>query len=819
MNQYNRPFFRVVRNQLLIWSLFPFFVSLSGCGEKPAKTSATPIVTNDAHRSTGRNSANESDANSEATTESIHSGFDPLPVSSPSTTQPKPESLADLRRQRDDTVWKKETLAQQYEQSIVRLWDQLLNEQHKPSGGDPFSVFANQTLEAIRIGQPGAVEEIGWGVTQQLLNVQPTLLPASEWQSLALSLRDAGYQIEQTEWHHATFDLSEAGIAKSTIRMAIYAVHPDRDERYVLGGDLIIEWQPSRDDQPPVPRTLDATGLRLDKRVGPPAFQEVLTIDHAQPNTRSGIHPVSVHDFDGDGLCEIVLGGSNELLWNRGNARFERDRLLNFPEKGFEVSLIADVSGDGICDYLYPGLRGDLLMYVADADGRFVRPPKGKARGGGPLQQPQVITAGDIDNDGDLDVWIGQYRISYMGGQMPTPYFDANDGFEAYLLVNQGGGNFVPATEEAGLAEKRRRRSYGGSFVDLDSDLDLDLLVVSDFAGIDVYLNDGKGRFEDVTDSIVDERHLFGMSATFADYNLDGQLDFFVSGMASTTARRLEYMKLGRQDRPEVHRMRSRMGYGNRMYLADANGAYAQPSFRDSVSRTGWTWGSTSFDFDNDGNPDIFVANGHSSGKSTKDHCSHFWCHDIYDATSQPDFEVLSVFNESMKGYFDRSESWDGYQKNQLLANRGDTSGFVNIGFLLGVGHEYDGRAVISDDLDGDGRLDLLVVEDRWQEGQVLHVYRNEYESDNDWIGVRLVERPGVNSPIGAKVAMTLADGKQRVASVTTGDSIHAQHATTVHFGLGRNQNVSTIEVRFPSGDTIRLEDPDVNKYHTVHVK
>ena len=79
---------------------------------------------------------------------------------------------------------------------------------------------------------------------------------------------------------------------------------------------------------------------------------------------------------------------------------------------------------------------------------------------------------------------------------------------------------------EAGLDKKRNRRTYTGSFVDLDDDDDLDLLVVSDFAGVDAYENNGKGVFKDITSTFVDERHLFGMSATFGDYNLDGRLDF-----------------------------------------------------------------------------------------------------------------------------------------------------------------------------------------------------------------------------------------------------------------------------------------------------
>ncbi len=99
-------------------------------------------------------------------------------------------------------------------------------------------------------------------------------------------------------------------------------------------------------------------------------------------------------------------------------------------------------------------------------------------------------------------------------------------------------------------------------------------MIFSDFAGIDVYENDGAGYFEDVTTDWVGESRLFGMSATFGDYNLDGRLDFFASGMASTTARRLELMKAGRRDRADIHLWRSRMGYGNRMYVAHGEAQY-----------------------------------------------------------------------------------------------------------------------------------------------------------------------------------------------------------------------------------------------------
>ena len=71
---------------------------------------------------------------------------------------------------------------------------------------------------------------------------------------------------------------------------------------------------------------------------------------------------------------------------------------------------------------------------------------------------------------------------------------------------------------------------------------------------------------------------------------------------------------------------------------------FVEPDFAGDVARTGWTWGTTAFDFDNDGDRDLFAANGHISGVSSEDYCSTFWTHDLYTGGSEPDPTIANLF-------------------------------------------------------------------------------------------------------------------------------------------------------------------------------
>ena len=728
-------------------------------------------------------------------------------------SQERAKAMIALEQERDAldrTVWAKEILAESYEQQVVELWDQL---RHEPN---PFKVLGRIEFGTLTIGHLGAPRETENGIKVSGFGEPLATLRPEDWRGLLDRLQAEGFRLAQSDWRLVGFEHEPGNNPRSEIAISLNCFQSNRPERWVIRGTLKVTWrEKSTPLDRPILESINALKLEFLRRTGEPIFQKSLSQRIDPVGSQVFIDPLILFDLNGDGLSEIVLGCRNRVYWNLGEGRFRSSPLCPHLKEPINTALIADVSGDGTADVLAAD-AGGLLLLEGDASGTFERPPKRVWSSAAALPNPFVMTAGDVDGDGDLDVWLAQYKLPYLAGQMPTPYFNANDGFPSFLLLNDGMGGFHDHTENAGLAGKRFRRTYSSSLVDLDGDDDLDLVVVSDFAGVDLYYNNGSGVFAEMTALVLDESHGFGMAHTFGDYDRDGRMDFLMIGMNSHVADRLDAMGLGLGEATIARAMRSKMAFGNRMYFSRGS-RFEETDIGRGAAKSGWSWGATSFDFDNDGDLDIYVANGHKSRASARDYETQFWRHDL-DLASSSHNEVLDLYFRSVgTRLYGAGYSYGGYYKNRLFINQNGAS-FLEAGFLAGCSLEEDSRNVVSDDLDGDGRLDLILTTfEEWpQPRQGLHLLKNVSARSGNWIGIRLRESgPGL-SPIGSQVTVALPGGSQTKRFVT-GDSYRSQHSNTAHFGLDGRTNVLHVDVRWPNGMVQRLSQPAVNRYHTVN--
>jgi len=712
-------------------------------------------------------------------------------------------------KKNDETIWAKELNAQAHEETVIRLWDDFRPAPNK------MAFIKDLKFESLKIGKQAATQEFAWDIKRSKWEGEGTTFSQKTWSDWIDALTAEGFQVPECEFHQSEFEVDVNGATRSTFNILVHVIQPATQKRFVIKGPVKIHWSPEKDANGNFRvKDLDATALTILHRTGQPAFADALSFKafmlgkHTKQLNRVS-HPESiiVYDLDRDGRSEIIAVGWNLIFWNREKGFETTDLLAAAPGTVF-ASVLADFNGDAQPDLICAPKEGKLTYYPGQPGGKF-----GEARAisaiDKSLDEALSISAGDIDGDGALDLWVTQYKGIYGEGVMPNPYFDANDGRPSYMLRNDGAGNFSDVTEKSGLAAKRFRRTYSNALIDLDGDNDLDLLVCSDYSGIDVHLNDGKGKFTDATAKTFDETKCFGMSLALMDFNADGKTDIFMNGMGSTTARRLEYMKLGRSDLPQHNAMRMKMGYGNRLYLAN-EGRFLQAPFNDSVARTGWSWGCSAVDFDSDGYSDLFVGNGLQSGKSSRDYCTEFWRRDVYVDSPKPNVKLEKYYDKQLKALRNNEISWNGFEHNNLLMNTGGKD-FVNIAYLMNVASELDTRAVAGEDLNLDGKPDLVFTTAGGMMDEGLHVVVNRFETGHNWISVQLREEGGGVSPIGAKITVATPTRK-RLAQIVVGDSYMAQHSNTRHFGLGAEESIDYIEVKWPNGKAFRVEKPAPNQ-------
>jgi tetratricopeptide (TPR) repeat protein len=543
-----------------------------------------------------------------------------------------------------------------------------------------------------------------------------------------------------------------------------------------------------------------------------------------------GHNGVSLGDVDGDGFDDLYVcqpaGLPNRLYRNRGDGTFEditEASGLGILENT-ACALFADFDNDGRQDLIVVRTSGPLL-FLNQGRGKF-RPKPGAFQFATPPQGTFTGAAvADYDRDGWLDIYFCLY-LYYQGTEQykyPSPYYDAENGPPNFMMRNNRDGTFRDVTVETGLDKNNTRYSFCCGWSDYNRDGWPDLYVVNDFGRKNLYRNNGDGTFSDVAPKAGVEDVGAGMGVCWFDYDNDGAEDLYVADMWSAAGTRVSMQEIFQKDKPEnVRALYRKHASGNSLFHNSDSGNGSQSTFQDRSASAGvamgrWAWSSDAWDFDHDGFPDLYIANGMISGASrqteTGDLNSFFWRQVVANSPAEAkpahDYEEgWNALNELIRA----DGTWSGYERNVFYANNRDGT-FSDVSGVVGLDFLEDGRAFALADFDHDGRLEVFLKN---RNGPQLRLLRNVIKNLGSSIAFRLCGSKSNRDAIGAAVSVETESGRQ-TRMLQAGSGFLSQHSKDVFFGLGETKGPVRASIRWPSGLVQELHDLPIN--HRIWVE
>ena len=502
---------------------------------------------------------------------------------------------------------------------------------------------------------------------------------------------------------------------------------------------------------------------------------------------------VAIFDYDSDGRPDVYLVNGSTLAAMRGKEKAPRAALYrnlgnwkfeDVTEKagvanerwGMSVA-VGDYNNDGRPD-MFVGNFGVSRLYRNNGDGTFtdVAEKVGVARKG----WSTGASWGDYDGDGRLDLFVPGYVQIDLANLPPSPSEAGKSGGagcqfrgapvmcgprglpgEGDTLYHQKpDGTFEDVSVKAGVSDKEKFYGFSSAFVHVNDDKLLDLIVINDSTPNQLYINKGNGTFEEIgypSGVALNEngREQAGMGLAVGDYDNDGRVDFHVTNFSDDS---------------------------NTLYHNDGDDNFTDVTFQvglGEVSIPFLGWGTSFVDFDNDGWLDLFVVNGH-----------------VYPAADE--------------------HQWGTSYAQQALLFRNLKGKFERVGAAPGsaLASAWPGRGLAVGDLDGDGRLDL-VINNLDTKPVVL---RNVAATNGHWLGLRLIGDVTKKSPrdaIGSVAYVTTGAVRQR-QDVLSGAVFCSQNDMTLHFGLGAATKIDKLEIKWPDGSVESFDVPAVDKVITI---
>jgi len=486
-----------------------------------------------------------------------------------------------------------------------------------------------------------------------------------------------------------------------------------------------------------------------------PLFEEIeLGFKHQYSNEKSlPIAPAALIDIDNDNVDELFFGGGlnqeDAIYAYRNNKFVDISSEVNLPRKGNTTTSIGVVSADfdnnGFSDIILG--REDGLRIYYNTDGKFTEqiidtPVNEKST-------PTGITVGDIDKDGDLDIFLSTYlKKELMEGQ--TIFEDYTYGSTSELLLNNGDNTFKSITKEAGL--DYIHNTFQGVFVDIDNDSWLDLIVVHDTGEARTYKNNGDLTYT-MKPNPLTKKFAYPMGLAVGDYNNDGLVDFMFSNTGSTLPR-----AIAKGDIKDASLFNEKWI----LFRNDGGFKFTDTAEETKIADYEFSWGCTFADMNNDGLQDLMVAENY------------------VDLAPNKLFRLKSRF---------LVQKDDG-----TFAPTEEKSGVVNPHFAI--------TSLVSD-FNKDGYLDMI-----WVNIDTPSLAYINKGGNNNYIQVDLGENFNAQ---GATVSVKTPTRTLTNYQVT-GEGLASDQTALVHFGLGQETEVSSIKILLSSGIEINIDNPNINK-------